>query len=167
MNTWKKRGMQIAAVIVTASAFIGLIRIIITIQNKMQQEIEEQKVFVNQYIKKLQIMNEWIKIKTNNRSISDYLAEMGYHTVAIYGMEGMGDCLLNELRHGNITVKYAIDKNAEKIYTQVDLYTPNDDLPEVDAIVSTDLMETRNIRKQLKCNKQCPVLSLEEIIMEL
>ena len=139
MNTWKRKGILILVLAVLIGAIVGLIKEIFIIKNKMQHEIESQKALVNENIKLFQVMSEWMKAKTNNRTISDYLTERGYQTIAIYGMGRMGDCLLNELCRGNVSVKYAIDRNVEEIYARVDLYKPSDDIPDVDAILITDI----------------------------
>lgn len=168
MNTWKKRGILIGTVIVIIGAAAGLVRMLLILKNRARQEIEYQKILADENVKLLHVMSEWMKTKTNGRTISDYLIEKGYYNVAIYGMGILGDCLFNELRHGKVVVKYAIDENAEEIYSQVELYKPSDTIPAVDAIIMTDLSKSKNIRKQLKCEKEYPeIVFLEEIIMDM
>lgn len=168
MSIWKKRCILTGAVTVIICVAAGLVRMLLILKNRARQEIEYQKISADENVKLLHVMSEWMKTKTNGRTISDYLIEKGYHNVAIYSMGVLGDCLLNELRHGKVVVRYAIDENAEEIYSQVELYKPSDTMPEADAIILTDLSIPLNIGKQLKYVKEFPaILSLEEIIMDM
>ncbi len=113
------------------------------------------------------MMNQWVKVKQENKSIVDYLEKSGYKEIAIYGMNYVGETLLNELSGSNITVRYGIDKNADYIYSDVEVYTLDDDLSKVDAVVVTPITFYDEIEEQLSEKMDCPILSMEDILYEI
>lgn len=52
-------------------------------------------------------------------------------------MSFIGQRLYEELKDTGVEVVYGIDKNSDKIYADIDIVTPEDDLEEVDAIIVT------------------------------
>lgn len=113
------------------------------------------------------ILNEWLIIKQTGRSFVEYFDKNQYKTVAIYGMKELGQRLYDELKDSNIKVAYAIDQKADKIYAEVDIVTPDDDLPKVDVIVVTAIHYFDEIEENLSAKVDYPVISLEDIIYEL
>ncbi len=113
------------------------------------------------------MMNQWVKIKQENKSIADYLEQNGYKEIAIYGMNYVGETLLDELANSNIKVKYAIDKNADAIYSDIDVVTPDDELTEVDAVIVTAITFFDEIEEHLLDKMDCPILSMEDILYEV
>ena len=109
-------------------------------------------------------MNHWMNNYLNGISIAQYLKKNGYENVAIYGMNYMGVTLLNELNDSGIKVKYAIDRNANSIHSTIDLYNPNEDFPEVDAIIVTAISAFIEIKEFLNKKGISKVISLEELI---
>ena len=109
-------------------------------------------------------LNNWIEIKQDNKNLSMYFNTMGYKTVAIYGMKEVGERLYKELKDSEVVVKYAIDQNAEGIYSDVDIYSVDDELPDVDVIVVTPTYYYNSILKNLKDKVKCPIISLDDII---
>ena len=72
------------------------------------------------------ILIEWLRIRQEGKSLVSYFIQNGYKTVAIYGMKELGERLYDELKDSEISVKYVIDKNADAIYVDVDVVTPED-----------------------------------------
>lgn len=110
------------------------------------------------------LMNQWVKIKQENKSIAEYLEKNGYRQIAIYGMSYAGETLMGELAGSNINVKYGIDKNADRIYQDIDVLTPDDDLPEVDAVIVTAITFFDEIKENLNQKLDCDILSMEDIL---
>lgn len=165
MRVFKRRKILVIVLIVGIVA--GFAEAVHSIWHKMQQEINSQKALASKNSKLFSIMSEWMKTKRSNRTVADYLSEKGYRTIGVYGMGNMGDCLIGELNNSPVVVKYAIDRNAEDIYANVNLYKPNDDLPDADAIVVTVLTESDSIKNELQNKMKCPILSIEDIIMDM
>lgn len=81
-------------------------------------------------------------------------------------MSYAGERLLEELKGSRITVKYGIDKRSDEIYEDIELFSPDDDLEDVDAVVVTAIAYFEEIRDRLSVKMDCPVISLEDAIYE-
>lgn len=112
------------------------------------------------------ILLQWIHMHNEGKTIGAYLQQCGYHTVAIYGMKELGEELLFELRESEVKVKYAIDKNAEALNVETDVYRPDDELESVDAVIVTAVHWFDDIEKEMKEKLGCPVLSLEDVVYD-
>lgn len=114
-----------------------------------------------------QMMNQWVKVKQEGKNVSSYFEKKGYKKIAIYGMSYAGETLMDELKDSSITVMYGIDQDAERIYTDVDVISVDDELEAVDAIVVTAITFFDEIKETLSMKMNCPVLSLEDILYEI
>ncbi len=115
----------------------------------------------------LKLYNYWMNLYLKGKTITGYLKEHGYHTVAIYGMHYLGDNLLNELTDNGIEVKYAIDRYAERVQADVEVLKPEDELSEVDAIIVTAFYFYDEIEDTLSKRINCPILSIEDILYDM
>ena len=59
------------------------------------------------------------------------------------------------------------DKNADNIYSSVEVMNLSDDLPEVDAIVVTAVFFFDEIAEELADKVNCPIISLEDMVYEV
>ena len=114
----------------------------------------------------LKVYSYWLKRKQKGESLADYFEKGGYKKIAIYGMHYLGESLLSELEDSNIKVICAIDKHAELRYTDIPLYKPEEEIPEVDAVVVTAFFFFDEIEEILREKVSCPILSIEDIIYE-
>lgn len=128
---------------------------------KTNSSEEEMK---NKMLKYYVTLNNWIGKKQKNINLSSYFEKMGYNSVAIYGMKEVGERLYEELKDTKTEVKYAVDQNAEGIYADIDVYSPDDDLPEVDVIVVTATYYYNSILNNIKDKISCPIISLDDVI---
>ena len=128
---------------------------------KTNSSEEEMK---NKMLKYYVTLHNWIGKKQKNINLSSYFEKMGYNSVAIYGMKEVGERLYEELKDTKTEVKYAIDQNAESIYADIDVYSPDDDLPEVDVIVVTATYYYNSILNKIKDKIACPIISLDDVI---
>lgn len=113
------------------------------------------------------MMNQWVKVKQEGKNLAEYLKKNGYKKIAIYGMSYAGETLLDELCETEIEIAYAIDKNAESIYSNIDIVTIEADLEKVDVVVVTAITFYDEIEERLKEKLKCPIISLEDIIYEI
>ena len=123
--------------------------------------------YADKHIALFYMMNNWVRVKQENKSIAAHLEKEGFKQIAIYGMSHVGDTLLQELQGSAVTVKYGIDKNAGNIYTDINVLTLDDDLETVDAVIVTAITFFNEIEALLSTKMACPVLSLEDILYEL
>lgn len=111
--------------------------------------------------------DQWLRIRQEGKTLAEYFQRQDYKTVAIYGMKEFGEHLYEELKDTGITVKYIIDKNADSIYADVDVFTPDDALEPVDVIVVTAIYYFDEIEEMLSQKVDYPVVSLEDILYEV
>ncbi len=111
--------------------------------------------------------DQWLRIRQEGKTLVEYFEKNGYKTVAIYGMKELGERLYDELKDTGIEVRYIIDKNADSIYADVDVVTPDDELEPVDAIVVTAIYYFDEIEENLSEKVDYPIVSLEDILYEV
>lgn len=112
------------------------------------------------------LLNQWFAMKQRKESIEPYFIEKGYRKIAIYGLGELGNRLYEELKDSAIEVKYAIDKHADSIYTDLEIRSPDEKWESADAVVVTAVYDFKEIHKKIAKKIDCPVISLEEVIYE-
>lgn len=131
------------------------------------KKTKQQKEYADKHLALYLLMNQWVRIKQENKSMSDYLKKEGYKEIAIYGMNYVGETLLKELQDSSVEVKYGIDKNADNINSDINVVTPEGELKTVDAVIVTAVTFFYEIDESLSKKMDCPILSLEDILYEL
>lgn len=127
----------------------------------LEQEIEKQTSYAQLYC-------HWLEAKNNGESSEKYFKELGYKRIAVYGMGEMASRLLEELKESSITILYGIDQNACcTISTISEVYSPDDELMDVDVIVVTPFMSFFAIKQKLEQKVTCPIISIEEVIWSI
>ena len=111
-------------------------------------------------------MTQWVQAKQEGKSLINYFIKNGYHSIAIYGMNFVGETLLNELKNTDIQVEYGIDRDVEKMNLSIRIITPEDEMDKVDAIVVTPIIYFESIETMLKKKIVCPVVSIEDVLYE-
>lgn len=113
------------------------------------------------------LMNKWMKTKQGSRHIREYFEENNYKSVAVYGMSHVGKCLLEELKDCGVQIKYAVDRNGAAVNSDIEIYTLEDALPEVDVMIVTAVYYFNEIRNDLKDKVTYPIVSLEDILFNI
>lgn len=131
------------------------------------KKISEMEVLGDKVHQLYMAFDQWLRIRQEGKTLVEYFERNGYKTVAIYGMKELGERLYDELEGSGIEVLYAIDKNADTIYADVDVVTPEDELKPVDVIVVTALYYFDEISELLDEKADYPVVSLEDILYEI
>lgn len=149
------------------SAMVGAAAGAASVANTVGKSTNEYKQLADKHLALLVLMNDWMKTKQEGKSIDLYFEKNNYKSVAIYGLSYVGERLLDELKDSNIEVKYAIDRNAESMYSEVDVYLPGDTLPEVDVIVVTAISFFDSIYDILVDKVKCPIVSMEDVLYEI
>lgn len=134
---------------------------------RTEDSVKKYKKLSDKHLALFQMMNQWVKVKQEGKNLASYFELNGYKKIAVYGMSYAGETLLDELSDSGITVAYAIDKNADLIYADVDIVSIEDDLEEVDAVVVTAVTFFDEIEEQLSGKIACPIISLEDILYEV
>lgn len=108
------------------------------------------------------------KMTCGMKKIKLFLDSMNIKRVAIYGMGKLGCKLYDILEYLQVVVPYVIDRNSYFMSEIVKVFTPNNVVEEVDAVIITALDEDHKIRE--KCNKISGIkmsLHILEILEEL
>lgn len=126
---------------------------------KLKKEQDYGKKMNSYYM----LLNKWMLIKQQGKSLADYFHKKGIASVAIYGYKELGERVYDELKETDIDVKYIIDQNMY-ISTEIDKYSPDDELPLVDAVIVTVIYSFDEIEDALCENVDCPIISLEEVV---
>lgn len=111
--------------------------------------------------------NQWLQLRQEGKSLAEYFKRNNYKTIAVYGMKDLGQRLCDELKGSGVTVAYAIDKNADSIYADMDIVTPDEELAPVDVIVVTAITYFDEIEENLAAKVDYPIISLEDILYEM
>lgn len=133
---------------------------------RASQTVQRQKRMSEKHLALYLMMNQWVRVKQEGKTLGGYFEKNGYKKIAVYGMSYAGETLLNELKDTGIEVAYGIDQKADERYSDVDIVSPDDELQSVDAIVVTPITFFDEIEEKLSKKIDCPILSLEDILYE-
>ncbi|MCM1499966.1 MAG: hypothetical protein NC124_16000 [Clostridium sp.] len=129
--------------------------------------VEEKTEKIDKFKGYYNMLNQWLVLKQEGKSLEQYFVDNQYKTVAIYGMGEMGNRLYDELKGSNkVKIKYAVDKNANSTYAELEVLESVDDLPEVDIIIVTAIFAFDEIEEELSQKSSCPVVSLDDVVYE-
>lgn len=134
---------------------------------KVNKTIKKEKELNRKNDAIINLYSQWLSSVNEKKSIAEYLEKKGYKTVAIYGMHYMGESLYEQLKNSSVKVKYGIDRNFQKLFSDIEILSPDDDLSEVDAIIVTAFYFFDEIEGALLDKVSCPVLSIDDILYEL
>jgi len=126
--------------------------------------IKEKTEKVDKFKSYYNMLNQWLLLKQQGKSLTKYFEDKGYKSIAIYGMGEMGNRLYDELLGTDIVVKYAIDKNAANTYSELTVCELEDELETVDAIIVTAIFAFEEIEASVNGVVNYPVISLEDVV---
>jgi len=131
---------------------------------KVKQKAEKVDKFKNYY----NMLNQWLILKQEGKSLTEYFKANDMKSIAIYGMGEMGNRLYDELKNTDIEVKYAVDKNADSTYSELEVNDPEDEtFDTVDAIIVTAIFAFDEIEEELEEKVNFPIISLEDVVYEV
>ncbi len=106
----------------------------------------------------------WLQDYQDGRKVVGFFHKNGYKSMAIYGFGDLGYALADELEGSDIEVKYVIDRAADFVYTELEVYKPDDSLPNVDVVVVTAIHYFDDIKSYMEKRISCPIVSMETVI---
>lgn len=139
----------------------------VTTHCNSQKKLDKEKKLSNKLLEFYRILIQWVALKQAGKNLAEYFEKNKYKTIAIYGMKELGERLFEELKNTGIDVKYAIDKQAEFLVSDVEIVVPGPNLKKVDAIVVTAINSFNDIENDLWEYVDCPIVSLEDVIYDL
>lgn len=114
-----------------------------------------------------ELLNTWLKIKQNGKSLETFFEDNHYKKIGIYGMGELGNRLCEELSNSNIEIVYTADKAPMTTFSEMDVIEINEMTDNVDVVVVTPIFDFDNIKHKIEEYINVPVISLEDIIFGL
>jgi hypothetical protein len=151
-------------VISLASACVGAIIGAALVNRITREKLDDLQSRLNKNNSLFRMMNQWVRVKQDGKNIATYLENKGYKRIAVYGMSYAGETLVDELKGTSVEVAYGIDKRSVSAYSNVEIYSVDDELVEVDAVVVTAITYFDEIKETLSEKIGYPIVSLEYII---
>lgn len=115
----------------------------------------------------IDMLTMWVQQKQKGLLTETFFERNHYHSIAIYGMNYLGERLLDDLKNSQIDVKYGIDRNADKIISGIEVVRPDSKLEKVDAVVVTAIGYFDEIRETLAQRVRCPIIALNDVLGNL
>lgn len=114
------------------------------------------------------LLHHWLQAKNEGQSIEEYFLSSGYRRIAIYGMGDLANRLVEELADSKIQIDYGIDQDVSCAIARVKtIYSPQEELPDTDAVIVTPYDAFESIRVCLEEKVKCPILSIEEVVWSI
>jgi Lipopolysaccharide biosynthesis proteins, LPS:glycosyltransferases len=111
-------------------------------------------------------MNNWLQMKQRGYNLGNVLRKKKYNNIAIYGTSYIGERLFDELKGTDIVVKYGIDKKKKGEWRGIKVFSPDENLPDVDVIVVTAIYSYNEIVNGLVGKVRSVIISLEDLLRE-
>lgn len=157
----KKGFLALAGAVVGAAA--GAVAV-----NKLQGvAVDANEARVDKFKGYYHMLNQWVVLKQEGKSLEKYFVDNNYKTIAIYGMGEMGKRLYDELKDTSVQVKYIVDQDAAGTYSELQVIDKEEELEEVDVIVVTAIFAFDEIEGELNEKVDFPIVSLEDVVYEL
>lgn len=154
--------------LITSVVVLFAISLYLVLTNRrLKENLKSARKMSDKHLALYLLMNQWVRQKNHDKSVSNYLLKNGYMNIAIYGFNYIGETLYDELKKSDVNVSYALDKNADHIFAEVKVYKPEDNVETVDAIIVTAFTAFSSIEAMLNPMFSCPILSLEDILYDL
>lgn len=121
---------------------------------------------IDKYEMYYNLMERWLTIHEEGRTIPQVLETMGFSTIAVYGLGKIGKHVINEIKKSNVNVQYAIDRVRSGKYDSLVVKRVDEPLPKVDAIIVTTIYDFEEVEEMLAKKVNYSIISLEEILYE-
>lgn len=121
---------------------------------------------VDKYQMWYNLMERWLTLHEEGKTIPRILKERGISTIALYGLGKIGKHVVREMKDGDVAILYAIDRIVSGLYDGIPVKKAEESFPIVDAVIVTAVYDFEEIEEMLKNRIDCPVISLEEILYE-
>lgn len=125
--------------------------------------IDNQKT-IDRYKGYWKILDEWLSIKEDKKSVSLYLKKKNITSIAIYGVGMLGRHLIKEIENSDIVIKYCVDRYLDIVDNKYKIYGMDEKLPHADAIIITATYDYDNIYSHIIKRFDGKIISLDDLI---
>lgn len=138
-------------------------------EKKNRKKIKKQEIDIQKDNLIMETLVQWIQIEHEKKSVSYFLNQLGYKTVALYGYGYVGRELEKILLDdGTITISCVIDKNVLVRMNGEKIIHPSNELPDTDVIVVTSLYYYQEIKEELiKLGVTADIVSFDSLLYQL
>ena len=109
------------------SLFGGAVGGMIGTKTVMQKKLNVAKDYSDKHFSLFPMMKQWVKIKQEGKNLAEYFERNALKRIAVYG----------------------IDKNADRIFSTVDVISVDDSFAEVDAVIVTVITYFDDVKGKL------------------
>jgi hypothetical protein len=149
-------------------SFILGMGITIIVESYLKKKSEKKLIEkVDKFKSYYYMLNNWMTLKQSGKKLEEYFIKEKIGKIAIYGMGELGNRLYEELKGTDIEVLYAIDNTPGYTYSDINVFSIEEPLEQVDAIVVTPIFDFINISQKIEEVLSVRVISLEDVIMKL
>lgn len=134
------------------------------------KEIDKKERKIDKFKNYYNLLNQWLLIKQEGKSLGEYFKQNNYKSIAIYGMGELGNRLYDELKDTDVKVVCGIDKNINNVYCDVSAYSVEEAVnltKTVDAIVVTAIFAFDEIEGEISSKFDCSIVSLEDVVYSI
>lgn len=133
---------------------------------KMQIQLREFDYQVKKYKLLYEMLDKWLFFEQENKLVfTNYLKEHHISSVAIYGMGTLGKHLFIQLKKEKVNALFGIDRYVGKFEDDFIIYRPEDNFPDVDAIIIT-AYDVDGVKKQLCKKYKGKIIALETLLTD-
>ncbi len=126
--------------------------------------IERLRKENGRFVREGKLLNSWLYINRSKKCLAERVFDRGFRTIGVYGMGMLGKQLINEFNSVDDMNIFGLDENAENIKMDIDIFSPDSEIPQADLIVVSNVHIYEDIRKKLEKRSLSPVKSLAELI---
>lgn len=138
-------------------------------KDDITNELWQQERTISKFKLYYEVLNQWLFLKQEKKSLEAYFIKHNYHRIAIYGMGDLGERLYQELEDSNICIAYVIDRSMHAgCQKGIKRYSPDEQFPmtEIDAIIITPVYNYDEIAA-MYVYKKVPLVSLTEVVFDV
>lgn len=111
-----------------------------------------------------ELIDKWLFLEQENKiDFIRYFGTNGIDSVAIYGMAALGKHLLVQLRKEGVNLLFGIDRYVGQFGNDFKIYRPEEDFPDVDAVIIT-AYDADAISARMRDKYKGKIITLEDII---
>lgn len=144
-------------------------RDLMALQQEKDAKAKKRSEISEKHLALFKLTSKWLKLSSKNKTIASYLLERKYNRIVVYGASYLGECLITELQNSKIEIAYVLDRKIKGVVCGKQVYTPDCELQNADAIIVTPVTFFEEIYQDLSTRTSMPIISLQTIIenMEL
>lgn len=128
------------------------------------KELSSARALSAKHFSMFLLMDRWVFLKQKKKCLDKFFYENGYHTIAIYGVNYIGNALIEELKGTSIIVRYGIDRAQINREDGLKVMNPESNLDNVDVVIVTPVNSFEQIADDISKKIDCPIVSIEEVI---